>query len=144
MDHRHAARITCRAWSASPHRMARGCGQFPRPDELEALARTAGAQPFHRRRAAGQSAGKRPDPDLNEAVAGRWVENTADLRTSAAGRIVCLHQPLQAHSATDLRQRIAAGASWRSLVPPAVADYIAEHRLYGYDGTAAVIGMPPF
>jgi len=83
-------------------------------------------------------------PDLNEAVAGRWVENAADLRTSAAGRILRLHQPLQSHSATDLRQRIAAGASWRALVPPAVADYIAEHRLYGYDGSAAVIGMPPF
>ena len=81
--------------------------------------------------------------DLNAAVAGRWVEDAAALRTSAAGRILRLHQPLQAHSATDLRQRIAAGASWRGLVPPAVADYIAEHRLYGYAGDPAVIGMPP-
>jgi len=81
--------------------------------------------------------------DLNAAVAGRWVEDAAALRTSAAGRILRLDQPLQAHSATDLRQRIAAGASWRGLVPPAVADYIAEHRLYGYAGDPAVIGMPP-
>jgi len=81
--------------------------------------------------------------DLNEAVAGRWVENAAGLRTSAAGRILRLHQPLQAHSATDLRARIAAGGSWRALVPPVVADYIAEHRLYGYGGDPAVIGMPP-
>jgi len=77
------------------------------------------------------------------ATAGRWVDDAAALRTSAAGRILRLHQPLQAHSATDLRQRIAAGASWRGLVPPAVADYIAEHRLYGYAGDPAVIGMPP-
>lgn len=82
-------------------------------------------------------------PDLNEAAAGRWVEDAAALRTAAAGRILRLKQPLQAHSATDLRQRIAAGASWRGFVPPAVADYIAEHRLYGYAGEPAVIGMPP-
>lgn len=81
--------------------------------------------------------------ELNEAVAGRWVENAAALRTAPGGRILRLHQPLQGHSATDLRQRIAADGSWRDLVPPAVADYIAQHRLYGYGGNPGVIRVPP-
>ncbi|HVL37165.1 MAG TPA: nicotinate-nucleotide adenylyltransferase [Burkholderiales bacterium] len=38
-------------------------------------------------------------------------------------------QPL-AVSATEVRRRAAAGEALDSLVPPAVADYIARHRLY--------------
>ncbi len=34
-------------------------------------------------------------------------------------------------SAREIRQRVAAGGSVRYLVPLAVADYIAQHRLYG-------------
>lgn len=34
-------------------------------------------------------------------------------------------------SATDVREHVAAGHCIRDLVPPAVADYIAEHGLYG-------------
>ena len=33
-------------------------------------------------------------------------------------------------SATDIRARVAAGAGIADLVPPAVADYIDQHRLY--------------
>jgi nicotinate-nucleotide adenylyltransferase len=33
-------------------------------------------------------------------------------------------------SATDIRHRLAAGRSIDYLVPPAVADYIRDHRLY--------------
>jgi len=33
-------------------------------------------------------------------------------------------------SASDIRERLASGRSVRYLVPPAVADYIAQHRLY--------------
>jgi nicotinate-nucleotide adenylyltransferase len=33
-------------------------------------------------------------------------------------------------SASDIRARVARGEDIRALVPPAVADYIAEHRLY--------------
>jgi nicotinate-nucleotide adenylyltransferase len=42
-----------------------------------------------------------------------------------------LGQPLRPESASEVRGRIAAGGDWRALVPAAVADYIAGHRLYG-------------
>lgn len=71
------------------------------------------------------------DPELAEVLAGRWVNEPDALRRSPAGRVLQLHQPLQAHAATDLRQRIAAGLPWRPLVPSAVADYIVAHGLYG-------------
>jgi nicotinate-nucleotide adenylyltransferase len=52
--------------------------------------------------------------------------------------VLYLRQPLHAHSATDIRQRIAAGLPWRELVPSVVADYIQRHGLYGDHG--GVIG----
>lgn len=41
-----------------------------------------------------------------------------------------LHMPAMAHSATDIRQRLAQRQSIETLVPPAVARYIAHHHLY--------------
>jgi nicotinate-nucleotide adenylyltransferase len=79
-------------------------------------------------------------PELAELVAGRWVQEPMALRQTPCGRVLRLHQPLQAHSASDLRQRIAAGQPWRHLLPPAVAQYIIEHRLYGNGNRAAVPG----
>jgi len=73
-------------------------------------------------------------PVLAEAVAGRWHDDPAALREAPAGRLLRLHQPLHAGSATDVRQRIRAGGPWRGLVPAPVADYIVRHRLYGVDG----------
>lgn len=35
-------------------------------------------------------------------------------------------------SSSDIRSRIAAGKSWRYLVPPAVYEYITRNKLYGY------------
>ena len=78
--------------------------------------------------------------ELAELVAGRWVEDAVALRQVPNGRVLRLHQPLQAHSATDLRRRIADGRSWRHLLPPAVAQYIIEHRLYRGGNRAAVTG----
>lgn len=77
---------------------------------------------------------------LQRAVHGRWIDAPAGLRTAPAGRVLALQQALHAHSATDVRARIAAGLPWRTLVPPAVADYIVKHRLYGVAGAPAVIG----
>lgn len=79
-------------------------------------------------------------PELAEVLVGRWAEEPAALRRSAAGLVLRLHQPLQAHSATDLRQRIAAGLPWRHLLPPRVADYIIAHRLYGAERRDAPMG----
>ena len=33
-------------------------------------------------------------------------------------------------SSTEIRRRVRAGQAWRALVPPAVAGYIEQHRLY--------------
>ena len=82
-------------------------------------------------------------PELMSACAGRWTTRPAELRDHAGGRVLLLHQTLQPQSATELRQRIAAGQPWRGLVPVDVADYIAEHGLYGPVDAAAVIRPPP-
>nr|WP_238346163.1 nicotinate-nucleotide adenylyltransferase [Luteimonas saliphila] len=75
-------------------------------------------------------------PVLAEATAGRWVDSAQALRGSPAGRLLRLQQPMHPGSATEVRRRIAAGCGWRELVPAAVADYIARHRLYGLNGAA--------
>ena len=46
------------------------------------------------------------------------------------GRVRLLSLPLQSHSATDVRRRVAAGLRIDHLVAPAVAGYIAHHHLY--------------
>ena len=79
------------------------------------------------------------DP-LQQALAGRWVTDPAALRAAPAGRVLSLHQTLYAHSATRIRERIAAGREWQALVPPAVAGYIVEHHLYGVAAAGPVIG----
>ncbi|MEO5629146.1 MAG: nicotinate-nucleotide adenylyltransferase [Thermomonas sp.] len=37
---------------------------------------------------------------------------------------------LRPESSSEIRRRISAGEPWQDWVPPAVADYIARHRLY--------------
>jgi nicotinate-nucleotide adenylyltransferase len=64
-------------------------------------------------------------------MAGRWVESADELGRSPSGRVLRLRQPLHAHSATDLRRRIALGLPWRHMLPPRVADYIVANGLYG-------------
>lgn len=68
---------------------------------------------------------------LGEALQARWTDRPQDLHELPAGCVLRLRQPLRSESASEVRARIAAGGPWQSLVPPAVADYIAEHRLYG-------------
>jgi nicotinate-nucleotide adenylyltransferase len=57
------------------------------------------------------------------------VQATADPRVLAAPRRE-LQMPSMALSSTDIRARIAAGLDISALVPPAVAQYIHQHRLY--------------
>jgi nicotinate-nucleotide adenylyltransferase len=45
--------------------------------------------------------------------------------------VLVVHATSLPLSASDIRARVAAGRSLAYRVPPAVADYIAEHRLYG-------------
>jgi nicotinate-nucleotide adenylyltransferase len=73
-------------------------------------------------------------PALAAMTASRWTEFPAVLRATPAGKVLCLHQPLQDASASEVRHRIAAGAPWRALVPPPVAAFIHSHGLYGATG----------
>lgn len=68
---------------------------------------------------------------LGQALQGRWTDQPQELQQAPAGRVLRLHQPLHNESASEVRARIAGGGAWRTLVPPAVADYIGIHRLYG-------------
>lgn len=71
-------------------------------------------------------------PDmLAEVVAGRWARSPQELHEVPGGLVLRLHQPLRPESASEVRRRIATGGDWRALVPPPVAGYIVEHRLYG-------------
>lgn len=61
----------------------------------------------------------------------RWCAQAAQLRAAPAGRLLRLKLPLRPESSSELRSRIAQDLPWRSWTPPAVADYIAKHHLYG-------------
>lgn len=67
---------------------------------------------------------------LGQALEGRWADNEQVLFGSPAGRILRLHHPLRAESASAVRAQIAAAGPWRALLPPAVADYVADQGLY--------------
>ena len=69
--------------------------------------------------------------DATSAQAGFDVKNPPDALRSA--RFESLAMPLRAISSTDIRTRVAQGASEpeiATLVPRAVARYIAKHHLY--------------
>ncbi len=67
---------------------------------------------------------------LTDALSGRWAATPADLLAAPAGRILRLHQPLHAASATEVRSRVARGVPLAGLVPDAVAAFIEEKGLY--------------
>ncbi|WP_295520243.1 nicotinate-nucleotide adenylyltransferase [uncultured Stenotrophomonas sp.] len=71
--------------------------------------------------------------ELGQALEGRWADNEQSLFASPAGRVLRLHQPLRGESASAVRTQIAAGGPWRAMLPPAVADYVADQRLYRPD-----------
>ncbi|KRA77213.1 nicotinate-nicotinamide nucleotide adenylyltransferase [Lysobacter sp. Root667] len=75
-------------------------------------------------------------PELAALVAGRDAADAAALRAAPAGRVLRLNQPLHAESASEVRQRIAAGQPWQDLVPAPVAVYIERHGLYGGQAAA--------
>jgi nicotinate-nucleotide adenylyltransferase len=69
-------------------------------------------------------------PELMVAAAGRWTDSPQALRTTPAGRLFLLNQPLYPESASDIRRRIAHGEPWQDLVSPAVAGFIVRNGLY--------------
>ncbi|MBN6100966.1 nicotinate-nucleotide adenylyltransferase [Xanthomonas sp. CFBP 8703] len=68
--------------------------------------------------------------ELAQAVAGRWAASPQALAGAPGGLLWCLRQPLRSESASQVRERIAAGGDWAALVPAAVADYIRAAGLY--------------
>lgn len=72
--------------------------------------------------------------EAHEELDAQWRSRRVELRALSgrpAGGIARLEIPLLEISASDLRARMSRGASVRYLLPPAVVDYIAVHRLYG-------------
>ena len=70
------------------------------------------------------------DDALAAELAVRRCDSADALRAAPGGSIVCFDMTPLAISATDLRARLARGASCRYLAPDAVLDYISHHRLY--------------
>lgn len=78
--------------------------------------------------------------NLPAAVAEEWRRRAGDaaaLARAPAGRIVAFPMTLLGIAASDIRRRLAAGASARYLLPPEVLAYIRTHRLYSEDGRTA-------
>lgn len=82
-------------------------------------------------------------PELAVAVQDRDAGVADALHARPCGLVLCLGQALQSQSASDVRERIAAGLPWRQLLPAAVADYIQDRGLYGASaGAAADVNGP--
>jgi len=60
-------------------------------------------------------------------ISREWIDEVFPGRQD---RFTFVHTTHLGHSATDVRQRVAAGKSIRFLVPPSVEIYISEHDLY--------------
>jgi nicotinate-nucleotide adenylyltransferase len=69
--------------------------------------------------------------ELNCEWSRRNVTELTALAARPAGAIARMDIPLLEISASDLRARMSQGRSIRYLLPSAVADHIAAHRLYG-------------
>ncbi|MEO8366862.1 MAG: nicotinate-nucleotide adenylyltransferase [Pseudoxanthomonas sp.] len=68
--------------------------------------------------------------ELGEITRRRWTESPGMLKSTPAGRLFLLAQPLQPESASEVRRRIAQGDAWLDMVPPAVAGFILGQGLY--------------
>jgi nicotinate-nucleotide adenylyltransferase len=73
-------------------------------------------------------------PGFEAEVAAEWYArragSVAELAATPAGRVLPIEVTPLAISSTDLRARLASGRSIDFLVPPAVAAFIRERRLY--------------
>ena len=69
-------------------------------------------------------------PAVQSEIAPRW-RPAEQLQASPSGGFAVLPLPCRrAESSTELRRRILAGEPWQDWVPPPVAAYIGQHRLY--------------
>jgi nicotinate-nucleotide adenylyltransferase len=67
---------------------------------------------------------------LRQALSSRWLESASQLRECPAGRVWLQGVTQLAISATDIRERIAAGYSANYLLPATVWQYIQQQGLY--------------
>ena len=75
-------------------------------------------------------------PHLAAVVQGsRWCTDAGQLQAVPAGLLYALPMPLRNESSTAVRARLAAGQTVSGWVAPAVARFIAGHRLYGVHGS---------
>lgn len=70
------------------------------------------------------------DPTLRAEYHARLAPAPQALRESAGGAIVVLNMPTLDISATDIRERCAAGRSISYLMPETSTNYILTHKLY--------------
>jgi nicotinate-nucleotide adenylyltransferase len=62
--------------------------------------------------------------------------------TSGGLQVLLVNTPTRDVSSTEVRRRLAAGASIAGLVPAAVETYIEQHGLYSGGDAAASLGRP--
>jgi nicotinate-nucleotide adenylyltransferase len=70
-------------------------------------------------------------PAAHALLAPGWTTPERLLRQPAGAYAALALRPLRRESASDVRARLASGGDWQSLVPPAVAAFIAATGLYG-------------
>jgi nicotinate-nucleotide adenylyltransferase len=124
---------------ASPHRAGASAGAIVPPRagaSAGAVVPLSGASANAVVPLSGASAGAIVPPRAGASagavvpLSGASANAVVPLSGASAGAITQLPIPLLEISATDLRARMSRGASVRYLLPRAVIDYIAAHRLY--------------
>jgi nicotinate-nucleotide adenylyltransferase len=98
-----------------------GLGSWHQPGRLLELARLAVVP--------------RPGVPLPDAD---WLAANLPGGAASSERVACIDTVPLAHSSSDVRARARVGRSIRYLVPPAVAAYIRDHRLYLFNNTQRI------
>jgi nicotinate-nucleotide adenylyltransferase len=73
-------------------------------------------------------------PEVFGEISPRWRPNSELADQPAGGFSIFQPQVERLESASDVRALIAGNGDWMSLVPPSVARYILDRKLYGTGG----------
>lgn len=76
-------------------------------------------------------------PELHAEVKTREAKNADALREKASGAVFFLSMAALDVSSTRIRQALLAGDAAADLLPPAVLDYIQNHKLYSQEADEA-------
>ena len=74
-------------------------------------------------------------PEMETPALQAWLDvhranSVSELHQQPAGKVLLANTPLYDISATEIRERLAAGETCRELLPPAVANFIEKYGLY--------------